>query len=268
MKRGTPNHPKLDMLRSMLGIRKYQAAGLLELLWHFTASYSPRGDVGKHTNEHIAAALDWPRKSANELVEALVECGWLEKHDAFRLVIHDWHDHADDTCDKYLQRAGLTYWNGKPTRRGNVRTSPDKSGQGGTSPDNSGNGGTSPPSRARGSESEPVPESESVPESARTDAFRKIKAEALELSTLTAEQWAAVLQKLGGHPRIGSVDWPAFATHVVREAAVFGNVELPGPWLVKRLEQWLEAKFGEFRTDGQPVKPRVEFIDPRKASQV
>jgi hypothetical protein len=109
VKRGTPTHPKTVMLASMLGAPRYQAVGLLELLWHFTAAYCPQGDVGRRTNAQIAAFLDWPAAEADRLVEALVSCGWLDRNDEHRLVVHDWHEHCDGSCDKYLARKGLKY---------------------------------------------------------------------------------------------------------------------------------------------------------------
>jgi hypothetical protein len=47
MKRGTPEHPKTAHLMAALSIPRPYAVGILELLWHFTARYAPRGDVGR-----------------------------------------------------------------------------------------------------------------------------------------------------------------------------------------------------------------------------
>lgn len=117
MKRNAPGHPKTLALASMLCLKRYEAVGLLELLWHFTASYCPRGDIGKRTDAQIVAALDWPQDRAGELMGALVECGWLDRDPEHRLVVHDWHDHADGTCDKYLGDHGLQYATGHDPRR-------------------------------------------------------------------------------------------------------------------------------------------------------
>ena len=46
MKRGAPAHPKLAKLAKLLGIRKREAVGIVELLHHFTDEYAWRGDVG------------------------------------------------------------------------------------------------------------------------------------------------------------------------------------------------------------------------------
>ena len=51
MKRGTIDHPKTLQLASVLKIRLLEAVGLLESLWHWTAKYSPRGNIGQYPDE-------------------------------------------------------------------------------------------------------------------------------------------------------------------------------------------------------------------------
>ncbi len=87
-----------------LNLPSYSAVGLLELLWHFTSEFAPRGDIGKHTNESIARACGW-RGSVDKLIEALVETRWIDESSEYRLVVHDWADHADDATRKRLLRA-------------------------------------------------------------------------------------------------------------------------------------------------------------------
>ena len=48
MKRGTPRHPKTMLLVAELQIPTYAAVGILESLWHWTAEYAKRGDVGRY----------------------------------------------------------------------------------------------------------------------------------------------------------------------------------------------------------------------------
>jgi len=105
MKRGAPQHPKTRQLCKLLGISLAQAVGHLELLWHFTAQYAPQGNIGRFTDEWIEAACDWCGKSG-ALIGALRESGWADEHpdDAIRLVVHDWHVHADDAVRKRLSR--------------------------------------------------------------------------------------------------------------------------------------------------------------------
>lgn len=73
---------------------RYVAVGLLELLWHTTATLAPRGDIGALQDDHIAEELYW-QGDTGVLVEALVKTGWLDECSVHRLVVHDWKDHAD-----------------------------------------------------------------------------------------------------------------------------------------------------------------------------
>ena len=94
MKQDTPDHPKLKSLCRTLDLKRWEAVGLLESLWHFTAKFTPRGNIGKWSNEEIACEIDWDRTNPHALIGALIECGFLDESVPHRLVIHDWHDHA------------------------------------------------------------------------------------------------------------------------------------------------------------------------------
>lgn len=102
MLRQAHGSPKLAHLKALLGVPRFQAVGLLECLWHFTATQAPRGDVGKWSDGQIAAALEWPGDPA-ALVVALVESRWLDRCARHRLVVHDWQDHADQTVKRSPQ---------------------------------------------------------------------------------------------------------------------------------------------------------------------
>lgn len=94
--------PKLAALARKLGVRRYQAVGILEHLWYFTATQAPRGDIGRWTDEEIAAGIDWPA-DASVLVEALVSSRWLDRCGEHRLLVHDWADHCDQTVKRSPQ---------------------------------------------------------------------------------------------------------------------------------------------------------------------
>ena len=106
LKRRTPDHPKVISLEERLKIPRFAAVGLLELLWHYTAEYAPQGSVGKYPDSAIARACHWP-KDAAAFVDALVETGWLDRDEEYRLLVHDWADHVDETTKKRLLRAKL-----------------------------------------------------------------------------------------------------------------------------------------------------------------
>lgn len=111
MKRGTPRHPKVYDLVQELGLpvrSRFMAIGYLELLWHFTAEFAPQGDIGKFSDGRIESAMDWTG-AKGRLVEALTNSKWCDKSSRHRLVVHDWHEHADDSVRKRLSRAHLSF---------------------------------------------------------------------------------------------------------------------------------------------------------------
>ncbi len=99
MLRGTPEHPKTVALIRALGLSKPHVVGLLELLWHFTARYAPEGDIGRWPDAAIEGGCSWEGESG-ALIAALLACGWLDDSKTHRLVVHDWHQHAD----RYVKR--------------------------------------------------------------------------------------------------------------------------------------------------------------------
>jgi len=120
LKRGTPNHPKTRALAAALGLPQYAAVGILEALWHFAAAYARRGDVGRHSDAALAAAIDW-REGPGTLVDALVSTGWLDRCRCHRLRIHDWPEHADQTVrrtEEFKQRGSLECYQAVEPLRG------------------------------------------------------------------------------------------------------------------------------------------------------
>ena len=113
MKRGTISHPKMVELQARLDIPAYAAVGIMESLWHWTALYCPQGDLGRYSDRIIAHAVGWPEGDAEGFVQALVDVRWLDAHDEHRLVVHDWHDHADDFVHMSLARKGLRFATGE-----------------------------------------------------------------------------------------------------------------------------------------------------------
>ena len=112
MKKEAVSHTKMGRLMRKLKLRRFQAVGLCEMLWHTTAREAPAGDIGKLTNEDIAIALDW-NKEPDELMAGFVAAELIKVHPAFRMVIHDWSEHAEDSVHSKLARAKAYFWNGK-----------------------------------------------------------------------------------------------------------------------------------------------------------
>lgn len=101
MKRGTVDHPKVKDLARLLHKPCYSAVGLLEMLWHMVARYTPRGDIGHYSDREIARALYWTGKPEN-LIKAMLASRWLDADPVHRLLVHDWADHADQTVRRVL----------------------------------------------------------------------------------------------------------------------------------------------------------------------
>lgn len=99
MKRGTPDHPKTHDLAAALDLDRWGAVGLLECLFHFTAQYAKRGDIGRRSDAAIARGIGWGGKP-EALVDAFVRAGWLDRCCCHRLRVHDWTDHCDQTVSR------------------------------------------------------------------------------------------------------------------------------------------------------------------------
>jgi len=99
----------------------WQAVGLLEALWNLAARQCPQGDIGRLSNEDIAVGLEYAGDE-NLMVEALCGSGWLDPDENSRLIIHDWHDHADDAVHMKLARARLFFADGRTPKFGRLPT--------------------------------------------------------------------------------------------------------------------------------------------------
>lgn len=118
MKDGAPNHEKMHKLADALGIKWPHAVGIMELLWHFTSKYHPRGDIGKSTDKHLAKVVGWHGKPST-LVSGLLTAGFVDPSDTSRLVVHDFPQHCNDSVHMALYRAGKRFADGtkpKPSR--------------------------------------------------------------------------------------------------------------------------------------------------------
>jgi hypothetical protein len=111
MKRGTCNHPKAKDLARRLNIGRPQAIGTLAMLWSWASEFTPAGDIGRYSDDMIADEVCWGG-TASELVRALLDAGWIEPDAEFRLRIHDWPDHCEDTIHARLARAHQRFADG------------------------------------------------------------------------------------------------------------------------------------------------------------
>ena len=110
------SHPKTRKLARRVG-GIVPAIGHLHCLWWWALDYAPDGDLTKHDAEDIAIACEWDG-DPEEIVSALVACGFLENGDG--LHIHDAHEYIG----KYIEKAGEKAENMRKyrDRSGNVDT--------------------------------------------------------------------------------------------------------------------------------------------------
>lgn len=108
VKRGTPRHPKTYLLAETLGVRLPEAVGILEMLWQHTAQHTPCGDIGSLPDRAIAAAVEWHRRP-EVLIDALVSCGWLERSELYRIFVHDWPQHCEQSVKKWIDYNGKNF---------------------------------------------------------------------------------------------------------------------------------------------------------------
>ncbi len=111
MKAGTAEHIKFRKLQRRLGLKQYECVGVLESIWLFVARSHFRGDIGASENFYIADAIGWTGDE-DELIDALIETGWIDLHPVHRLVVHDWNEH----CPNYVK--------GNISRRGGIEDAP------------------------------------------------------------------------------------------------------------------------------------------------
>ena len=91
MKHQTILNVKFSNLQRRLKLPRCYTVGVLECLWIFTQTNARSGELGRFSADEIAAWLEWPGEPG-ELIEALVETGWLDR-DGDQLAVHDWATH-------------------------------------------------------------------------------------------------------------------------------------------------------------------------------
>lgn len=108
MKSNTPELMKFKRLQRRLGVTTAQLVGHLELLWIATAKNAPEGDIGRFTDEDISIACYW-EGDPKMFITSLVECGWLDADSKWRLLVHNWSEHAPSYIHGVLKRHGKNF---------------------------------------------------------------------------------------------------------------------------------------------------------------
>ena len=95
-----PRHPNTLALAQALKISRREAVGMLIDLWTWGLNCADEtGHLRGITNEGIAMALDWSGRQAAKLVNALVDCGWIDGENG-NYSLHDWADYTSRLSDK------------------------------------------------------------------------------------------------------------------------------------------------------------------------
>ena len=86
------SHPKFKKLKRRLKASQVVVVGVLESIWMIGKQVHHDGGIGRMSNEDIAAHIEYDGDH-DQLISALVDCGWLDLCPENRLVIHDWEQH-------------------------------------------------------------------------------------------------------------------------------------------------------------------------------
>jgi hypothetical protein len=106
--RAVPDHPKFADLKARLECGRGVALGYLEAMWHFCGRFTPQGNIGKYSDAQIESWIEWSGTSG-DLIQAMVETHWLDPDAVHRLIVHDWHEHADSATRASLRRKKLNF---------------------------------------------------------------------------------------------------------------------------------------------------------------
>jgi hypothetical protein len=98
----------MGSLAEKLEIPLHAAVGIMEMLWHYSGEYTPKGDIGRLADGVIAKAVDW-RGDTSKLISVLIQTGWLDVNEEHRLVIHDWPQHCEQYVERKLERCGQKF---------------------------------------------------------------------------------------------------------------------------------------------------------------
>lgn len=85
------------------------AVGLVETLYRVTASEAPHGDIGVVANDELLADMLGWEGDPTELVDLLLEAGFVVPSGPYRLVVADWRSQCDDATRKRVRLSGRPF---------------------------------------------------------------------------------------------------------------------------------------------------------------
>ena len=203
-------HPKTIELMTRMGWDLDATVGKLHRLWWWCVDYAEDGDLRKHNDTRIGAAVGLNGEASKRFIEAMVASGWIDRKPYFR--IHDWWDHIGPwlrskykrSPKKWRQVSNL-YVNGTqpvrnriPTNQPNLTKPTDKS----------------PPSS---SPSEKILPLEAFGDAMKDESFKAQLAKAYPKANLEAE-----LEKMRtwirANPEKAKKNWRRFAQNWINHA--------------------------------------------------
>jgi hypothetical protein len=110
------SHKKTMALCDALAIEPAHAVGHLVCLWTWSIDNAPHGDLSGVQPATIARAAGWPRARTSQLLEALLQSGFLERREQ-RLCIHDF----DDYIGKLIARREASVMRSRAARTRSAR---------------------------------------------------------------------------------------------------------------------------------------------------
>jgi hypothetical protein len=102
VKHQTINLVKFKALSKRLQLPLCWTVGILEGLWVFACHNARDGDLSRFSDLELAGWLEYPGNET-ELIDALVETGWLDRN-GDTVFVHDWNEHKPNWLKGIQQR--------------------------------------------------------------------------------------------------------------------------------------------------------------------
>lgn len=134
MKHQTITLVKFKALSKRLSLPLCWTVGVLEGLWVFACHNARDGDLSRFSNLELAGWLEYPGDET-ELIDALVETGWLDR-DGDSLLVHDWNEHKPNWLKGIQGRNEKEKPSCKPSRVPSAEPSSQPSSEPSTEPPN------------------------------------------------------------------------------------------------------------------------------------
>lgn len=204
-------HPKTIELLTRMGWDLDTTVGKLHRLWWWCVDYAEDGDLRKHNDARIGAAVGLNGEASKRFIEAMVASGWVDRKPYFR--IHDWWDHIGLFLqskykrypDKWKRVRGL--YQGNRSRNGSSTRKPNQPNR--TKPTD-----RTPPSSSPSAKILPL---EAFNRAVADEAFKAQMAKAYPLVSLEAE-----IEKMRtwirANPNRAKKRWERFAQNWVAKA--------------------------------------------------